>query len=197
MRFVLASASPARADILKQIGLSFDVVPSGTAEDAVDGGEPGAGVEAVALAKARHVALRERDAVVIAADTVIVLDGKVLGKPADANDARRMLQHMSGRWHQVVSGLAVADARSGRECACHEITRVRMASLVPAVIEGYVATGEPLGKAGSYAIQGRGALLVERISGCYFNVVGLPVARLADLAHAVGVDLMREAFRGV
>ncbi|NLG79380.1 MAG: septum formation inhibitor Maf [Firmicutes bacterium] len=196
MRFVLASASPARAELLRQIGLRFDVVPSGIAEDMVDGNDPGESVAALALAKARHVAESERDAVVIAADTVIVLDGEVLGKPADADDARNMLRRMSGRWHQVASGLAVVDARSGREAACHEITQVRMASLSPAAVDGYVATGEPLGKAGSYAIQGRGALLVERISGCYFNVVGLPIARLVDLARAVGVDLMREAFGG-
>ncbi|MGE5574256.1 MAG: Maf family protein [Bacteroidota bacterium] len=196
LRLVLASASPARADLLRQIGLRFDVRPSGVAEDMIDGDDPGEAVEAVALAKARHVARKEPDAVIIAADTVIVLDREALGKPADADDARKMLRRISGRWHQVASGLAVLDARSGRVAACHEVTGVCMARLSPADIDAYVATGEPLGKAGSYAIQGRGALLVERISGCYFNVVGLPIARLVDLARAIGVDLMREAFGG-
>ncbi|MGE5587456.1 MAG: Maf family protein [Clostridia bacterium] len=196
MRLVLASASPARAEVLRQIGLRFDVVPSGIVEDMVDSGDPGESVAALALRKARHVARSQRDALVVAADTVVVLDGEVLGKPADADDARNMLRRMAGRWHQVASGLAVVDARSGREASCHEVTLVRMADFSADAIDGYVATGEPLGKAGSYAIQGRGALLVERISGCYFNVVGLPIARLVALADAVGVDLMREAFWG-
>lgn len=196
MRLILASASPARAELLRQIGLDFDVVPSGIPENAVDCSDPAGGVVSLALAKARHVASKERDALVIAADTVIVLDREVLGKPADADDARNMLRRMSGRWHQVISGLAVADARTGREAACHETTRVRMASLSQRVLDWYVASGEPLGKAGSYAIQGRGALLVERVSGCYFNVVGLPIFRLVELARTVGVDLVQEAFRG-
>lgn len=196
MRLVLASASPARAELLRQIGLEFDVVPSGIPENAVDCSDPAGGVVSLALAKARHVASKERDAVVIAADTVVVLGHEVLGKPTDPDDARRMLRRMSGRWHQVISGLALVDAQTGREAACHETTRVRMASLPPVVLDWYVASGEPLGKAGSYAIQGRGALLVERISGCYFNVVGLPIFRLVGLARAIGVDLAQEAFRG-
>ncbi|MCR4401834.1 MAG: Maf family protein [Firmicutes bacterium] len=196
MRLVLASASPARAELLRQIGLRFDVVPSGIVEDTVGGDDLGESVAALALRKARHVSHTEHDALVIGADTVVVLDGEILGKPADADDARNMLRQMSGRWHQVASGLAVVDSRSGLEASCYEITQVLMADLSEEDIEGYVATGEPLGKAGSYAIQGRGALLVERISGCYFNVVGLPLARLVTLADTIGVDLMRTVFRG-
>lgn len=189
MRFVLASSSPARADLLRQIGLRFDVVASGISEDIGPGHDLAGGVEALALAKARHVARTERDAVVIAADTVIALDGAMLGKPMDAEDARGMLRRMSGRWHQVISGIAVLDASSGREAACHEITHVCMARLTPEIVDKYVYTGEPLGKAGAYAIQGRGALLVDRIVGCYFNVVGLPIARLRDLLARVGVGV--------
>lgn len=189
LRFVLASSSPARADLLRQIGLRFDVVPSGIAEDIGPGDDLAKDIEALALAKARHVTRTERDAVVIAADTVIMLDGVVLGKPADAEDARGMLRRMSGRWHRVISGLAVLDAASGREAACHEVTHVRMTKLTPEIIDKYVSTGEPLGKAGAYAIQGRGALLVDRIVGCYFNVVGLPIARLRDLFARVGVGV--------
>lgn len=191
MRLVLASASPARADLLRQIGFRFDVVPSRISEDTASDADPSKTVETLALAKAQHVACMERDAVIIAADTVIVLDGTVLGKPLDAEDARTMLRRMSGRWHQVVSGLAVVDAPSGRLAACHEATCVRMAELSPEFVDGYVSTGEPLGKAGAYAIQGRGALLVDRIVGCYFNVMGLPVARLRELLSRVGVDVDR------
>ncbi len=189
MRLVLASASPGRAGILRQLGFRFDIVPSNIAEDIAPGGDPARAVESLALGKARRVASLEPDAIVLAADTVIVLDDAILAKPASEEDARAMLERMSGRWHEVISGLAAVDARSGREASCYEVTRVRMAELGPELIERYVGTGEPLGKAGAYAIQGRGALLVDTIAGCYFNVVGLPVARLRQVLARVGVSL--------
>ncbi len=191
MRFVLASESPARAALLRQIGLRFDVRPSGIAEELAPDGDPAQSAEELALAKARCVAAVEADAIVIASDTVVALDGVVLGKPVDRDDARAMLGRLSGRWHQVISGLAVVNGEARAETSCHEVTSVLMARLDPQTIEGYVASGEPLGKAGAYAIQGRGALLVDRIVGCYYNVVGLPIARLRDQLRRVGIDVDR------
>ena len=184
---VLASASPRRRSLLARLGLAFDVRPSDADETWPVGLEAGPAAAEVALRKAR--ATTAPGALVLAADTVVVLDGEVLGKPADAAEAARTLRRLSGRTHTVATGIALAHA--GREATAHEITRVTFADLSDAEIAAYVRTGSPLDKAGSYGIQDdAGALLVERIEGDYFNVVGLPLRRLYATLRAFVPDLV-------
>ena len=173
MRLILASSSPRRRALLEQIGVAFEIETA-----AVDEGDD---PRANALAKARTVAARHggEDVVVLGADTIVVLDGEVLGKPVDTGAAAAMLRRLSGRTHAVVTAYAVVDVRSGDEVVRSVETAVTFRSLADAEIDAYVATGEPLDKAGAYGIQGRGAVLVERIDGDYFTVVGLPLADFA------------------
>lgn len=185
---ILASASPRRRELLEQIGLSFRVIPSSFDESAVRSTEPMGLAEALALGKARAVADGVRSGIVIGADTLVVRAGAILGKPRDDADAARMLRLLSGGWHEVVTGIAVIDAASGRERSAREVTRVKMRDLTAAEIAAYVASGEPADKAGAYAIQGLASLFIERIDGCYANVVGLPVFRLAVLLREFGID---------
>ncbi len=187
---VLASASPRRRDLLARLGLAFTVSPSDADETWPADLATGPAAQAVALRKAR--AVPAPGALVLAADTVVVLDGQVLGKPADADQAAATLRRLSGRTHEVVTGLALA--AGGRETTAHETTRVTFAALTDAEIAAYVATGSPLDKAGSYGIQDDlGALLVERIDGDYFNVVGLPLRRLYDTLRRFVPDLVTVA----
>ncbi len=184
---VLASASPRRRDLLARLGLTFDVRPSDADETWPAGLEPGPAAAEVALRKAR--ATPPGDALVLAADTVVVLDGEVLGKPADPAEATRTLRRLSGRTHLVATGLAL---RLGdRETTAFETTRVTFADLSADEVAAYVATGSPLDKAGSYGIQDDlGAVFVERIEGDYFNVVGLPLRRLYATLRAFAPDLV-------
>ena len=179
-KLILASASPRRARLLKQIGLTFQVIPSGVNEDEIVGHDPLANVQAVALSKARDVAARVEDGIVIGADTQVLADGEVLGKPRDAMDAAHMLLKLNEKTHQVMTGVALVDAKTGYEEAWVETTLVTFRKLSADEISNYVSTGEPMGKAGAYGIQGRAAAFVERIEGCHFNVVGLPLAKLAQ-----------------
>jgi len=183
---VLASASPRRRDLLARLGLAFSVRPSDADETWPDL-PPGPASEEVALRKAR--AIDAAGALVLAADTVVVLDGDVLGKPADAAEAHATLARLAGRTHTVATGLAL---RLGdRETTAHALTAVTFAPLTDAEIAAYVATGSPLDKAGSYGIQDDlGALLVERIEGDYFNVVGLPLRTLYETLRAFVPDLV-------
>jgi len=178
---ILASNSPRRKELLKQIGIDFSIDPADVDESALPNEQPEAYAVRVALEKARVAAARAGAGIVIAADTIVVLGDAILGKPADARDAERMLMLLSGKAHRVITGLAVMDAATGRALTRTSLTRVWFRSLSPHEIASYVAIGEPLDKAGAYGIQGRGALFVERIDGCYFNVVGLPLSLLADL----------------
>jgi len=172
---VLASASPRRVALLRQAGAEFTVADPGP-DGPWPGGMPRHAVRALALVKARRIAARRPRAVVIGADTVVVLRGAVLGKPAGAEEAAAMLRRLHGRTHEVWTGIAVvkgSEARSAAEC-----TRVGFVRLTDAEIAAYVRSGEPLDKAGAYGIQGLAGLFVRRIEGDYFNVVGLPLARL-------------------
>jgi len=175
-RLVLASASPRRHELLARLGIPFVVRPSGIPEIAPPG-SPVEAVTALALAKARAVAAAlDPPALVLGADTEVVLDGVLLGKPGDAAHAARMLAALRGRVHEVVTGLALVEAPGGRRERTHAVvSRVRMADYGDADIQAYVATGEPLDKAGGYAVQGLGGRLVAEVDGCYTNVVGLPV----------------------
>lgn len=172
---VLASASPRRRDLLTRLGLTFDVRPTDADETWPEGVPPGPAAAEVAMRKAR--AIRADDAIVLAADTVVVLNGEVLGKPSDSAEAAHTLRRLSGQTHEVASGLALR--LDDRETTTFEITRVTFADLSDSEIAAYVATGSPLDKAGSYGIQDDlGALFIDRIEGDYFNVVGLPLRRL-------------------
>ncbi len=179
--FILASGSPRRAAILRQLGVRFVIRPA----DVDERGEPGLPPREVAMRaaaeKASAVARGRRRGIVLGADTVVVVDGEVLGKPASPRAAARMLARLVGRTHVVTTGLALIDVERGARCLSWEDTRVHMRAATGAEIAAYVATGEPFDKAGAYGIQGHGALFVDRIEGCYWNVVGLPVARLRSM----------------
>lgn len=185
---ILGSASPRRAALLRQLALPFTVVPSPVAEPVPATSIPADYALESAEAKARAVARSvAADAIVIAADTIVWSNGAILGKPADAAHATSMLGRLSGQVHQVYTGLAIQSGEQLlREAAC---TQVAMRPLTAADIAAYVASGEPLDKAGGYGIQGLGARFIERIAGCYYNVVGLPLARLCVLLSAVGYNL--------
>ncbi|MGB9867391.1 MAG: Maf family protein [Bacillota bacterium] len=189
-RIVLASSSPRRQQLLSQIGLDFSVVPSLVEESTVMGEDPVQVAQGLALSKAREVASRVGDSLVIGADTVVVLGDEILGKPGSPREAELMLAKLQGRWHVVVTGVAVVDGSSGEFEVGHECTRVHVRQLGEDEIAFYVSTGEPLDKAGAYGIQGLGALLVDRIEGCYHNVVGLPLARLCKILERFGVKLL-------
>jgi septum formation protein len=186
---VLASASPRRKELLERVGLVFSVDAAEIQEDHGRKMEPAELAKAISREKARSAAARHPGAIVIAADTFGVLDGRLLGKPRNAADARRMLAEMSGREHRVFTGFTILDTQSGRELSRVVETAVRFRQLREDEIAAYVATGEPLGKAGAYAIQGLGALLVEGIEGDFYNVIGLPLCALAQGLKEFGVNL--------
>jgi septum formation protein len=183
---ILASASPRRARILKGLDVDFVLDPSLVPEEPLSGEAPEEHVERLAWAKASSVAARHRSGTVLGADTIVVLDGNLLGKPRDPEDAARMLRAIRGRWHDVVTGLALVRRSDGAGVVGHERSRVLVRDLTDADIEDYVRGGEPLDKAGSYGIQECGAAVVERVEGCFYNVVGLPVARLCRLLQELG-----------
>lgn len=189
MSIILASQSPRRRELLAQMGVpQFEVVPALGEEIASPGLSPAQLVEVLSRQKAEEVAVQAGpDDVVIAADTVVAVDGAVLGKPRDPADAARMLSLLSGRAHTVYTGVTVRRGTFSR--TAHEATQVRFRPLTQSEISAYIATGEPMDKAGGYGIQGRGALLVERLEGDYFNVMGLPLLRLARMLRRFGIDL--------
>jgi septum formation protein len=184
-KIVLASKSPRRAEILRAVGWDFEAVAANIDETRIESEEAVSYVRRLAQTKAETVANRiSSDALVLGADTVVVIDGEILGQPRDDQDARRMLKLLSGKRHEVLTGLAlVRPGRTPRIVVNHETTRVRFCEMSAAEIDWYVATGEPSDKAGAYAIQGRGALFIEEIQGDYFNIVGLPVRLLYELAR--------------
>jgi len=186
-QIVLASASPRRSELLELAGISFRVAPADIPEEPLPGEE--AVVHALRLAdqKARTAAAREDSGrFFIGADTIVVLEGRIMGKPADEADAEQMLNDLSGRAHEVVTAYAVLDRQSG-ECLQRAVrTQVFFKQLSQQEIQGYVKTGCPLDKAGSYAIQGGAAHMVKAIHGSYTNVVGLPTCELVETLHQIG-----------
>jgi len=185
-RVVLASASPRRRDLLRLIGIPHEVVPADIDETYVNGEKPHEHAERLARGKAEKVAAIESDALVVGADTIVVVDGAVLGKPGNEADAARMLSMLSGRSHVVIT--AVAAACGGRVVSGVEEVVVAFRSLSSDEIDGYIATGEPMDKAGAYGIQGFGATIVRRVEGDYFAVMGLPLVRLVALMKELGTD---------
>jgi septum formation protein len=190
MRIILASASPRRSDLLTQMGLKFEVIPSDQEEKVVDDLPPHRLVVELALKKVESVAKRvQGQALIIGADTIVVKGDKVLGKPKDEDEAFRMLMELQGQVHEVITGLAVMEVPARKCVTAYEKTVVEMASLTRQEVEGYIRTGEPMDKAGAYGIQGLGGMLIKRIEGCYYNVVGLPIHRLWMILKEFGVEV--------
>lgn len=188
MRLVLASGSPRRKELLEQLGLTFDVIPAGIDESRHAHESPADYVERVAVDKAFAIAGADR--IVVAADTAVVYEGRILGKPAHPEEARSMLRHLQGTEHDVFTGLAVA-SWEGRPVIHRltDVTEVRMLPMTEDEIADYVDTGEPMDKAGAYALQGRGGRFVESVSGSSYTVVGLPIHLLARLLTHAGTDI--------
>jgi septum formation protein len=193
-QLILASTSPRRQALLASLGVGFSVLAV-PVDETVPPGPPEKVVEVLALRKARAAAGRVAEGYVIGADTVVVHKGRVLGKPENAAAAREMLGSLQGDVHTVFTGVAVVAVPEGTTAVGWEQTRVCFAPLGPDEIEAYVATGEPLDKAGSYAAQGLGAVFIRWIEGCYFNVVGLPLFLLGGLLKGFGLNLLLGAGR--
>lgn len=194
MRLILASASPRRIALLRGAGYEFDIVPAEVDESARPGEAAADYVRRVSLLKARAVAASAGEAVVLAADTTVVAGGEMLGKPADGRDARRMLERLSGRTHDVLTGVAVVCGTDAALAVAS--TAVTFRELSASEADWYVATGEPADKAGAYAVQGLGSRFVARVKGSYSNVVGLPlevVHRMLEAAGVVRVERLPEA----
>ena len=200
-RLVLASGSPRRREMLRRLGVEFEVRPVDIDETPIRDEPPDAYVSRLAVEKAAAAAASDDESagtsagtpagrIFLAADTIVALDGALLSKPRDESDARRMLERLSGRWHQVLTGVAVLDPARELRLQAVEQTRVRFAQLSAREVAWYAASGEPLDKAGAYAIQGLGALFVERVEGNYSNVVGLPLPLTYRLLREAGYSLL-------
>jgi septum formation protein len=189
-KIILASASPRRADLLRTIGVEFEVAPSQVQERPHADEAPPDYITRIARAKVIAVARKRESGLVIGADTIVVLDGNVLGKPRDDEHAEQMLRQLSGRWHAVMTGVALYDIATRREVADYDKTLVRFAQLTEKEIEWYSRSGEPRDKAGGYAIQGLGSLFIEEIAGNYFNVVGLPIPLVYRLSRRLGYSFI-------
>lgn len=190
---VLASGSPRRRELLGQIVDAFEVIVSGVPEPVDTGVSPAENVLTIARAKADAVAPLAGDRIVLAADTDVVLDGEILGKPIDATDAIRMLRRLRGREHEVLTAVVVIDPMTAACWTTVVRSLVRIRDLSDPEIDAYVATGEPLDKAGGYAIQGEAASMVEAVDGCYTNVVGLPMCAAIELLSLAGVPVRDSA----
>ncbi|MBE9917978.1 septum formation inhibitor Maf [Paenibacillus donghaensis] len=193
-RIVLASTSPRRQELIASLHVPYEIHPSHVDEYTPKEWSPEHIVEELSLRKAQavyaEIADPGEDAVVVGSDTIVVLGDEVLGKPADDEDAFRMLKSLQGKTHQVYTGIACIDAANGQTQVRHRMTLVTMKELSDAQIKAYIKSGEPSDKAGAYGIQGLGAILVERIEGCYFTVVGLPVSLLSDMLPEFGINVL-------
>lgn len=188
--WVLASASPRRREILAGLGLRFRILPSAGKEPAREPGEsPARYATRAAHMKAAEAAQRIDRGVVIGTDTVVVAAGRVMGKPASKADARMMLRRLSGRWHEVVSGICLIDCGRRRVVSAHSLSRVHFRRISPVEVEWYLKRKEYKDKAGAYAIQGHASLFIDRIEGCYFNIVGFPVPVFERLCRRLGISL--------
>lgn len=188
-RFILASASPRRRALLAALGIDFEIIASGAPEIDI-GPSPAQIVESNAVRKRDDVTARlDTPAVVIAADTLVFLDEHILSKPADAVEARQMLERLSGRTHQVLTGIAIRDTATGRTAQGNESTDVTFRDLTRQEIGRFVEIVNPIDRAGAYTVDGPGSLLVARYDGCYMNVLGLPIVRLDLLLREIGIRL--------
>lgn len=191
---VLASSSPRRQELLQNLGLPFKTIMHRVDETVSVGIKPSEKVELLALRKARAVAENylagnPGPVLVIGADTIVVYGLDVLGKPRDEKDACEMLELLQGKTHEVLTGVAIIDLPSKREVVFHERTKVKFRQMSMQEIRAYVKTGEPVDKAGAYGVQGLGSIFIEKIEGCYFNVVGLPVCKLVENLKGFGINI--------
>jgi septum formation protein len=189
-KLVLASGSPSKCAILNRLGLKFEIDPANIDEKSFSDLSPERLVEALARAKGTAVSKRHIDALVVSADTIIVNHGGIIGKPLDREDALRILTELNGNSHRVITGIAVTDMSNDRSTLKVVTTEVRFRQQSPEALARYVSTGEPMGKAGAYALQGMGALLIEQVSGEYTNVLGLPVCAFVDALNELGYELI-------
>ncbi len=189
-RIILASSSPRRRELLRLVGLNFEVEPGNYVEKMDLDMPPRSLARFLSRRKAEIVAAKYRDAVVIAADTFILFRGRLMGKPHTEKEARRMLEALNGKTHSVITGFTVIDTMSGKRLSKSVETKVIFKRLTSTEIESYIRTNEPLDKAGAYAIQGLGAVIVKKIEGDYFNVIGLPLSSFADALKKFGVPLL-------
>jgi septum formation protein len=180
-KLVLASGSPRRAEILKRASWPHEVIVAGIDESLQPDEQAAAYVQRLARSKAQAVAQRLEQGLVLGADTTVVVEGQILGQPEDDADARRMLKLLNGKWHEVLTGVALVRV-GGESRVDYETTRVRFAEMSESEIDWYISTGEPFGKAGAYAIQGKASLFIEEIEGDYFNIMGLPIRLVYELA---------------
>lgn len=181
MNIILASASPRRKEILENANVKFKVMASSIEELILDGESPCQMVMRLAFEKGMDIASRQKSDLIISADTIVVLDNTVLGKPKDEIEARKMITSLSGKTHQVITGISLINLDNNKKIIDYVISNVKFKNLSEDDINDYIRTKESLDKAGAYGIQGYGALLVEGIQGDYFNIVGLPISRLSDL----------------
>jgi septum formation protein len=191
-RLILASRSPRRYDLLKQIGLNFEVIPSNVEEDFVSAESPREHVMRLAEAKALDVGNRFPENWVIGADTIVYVDGIILGKPKSREEALEMLRLISGKEHRVLSGICVSHLKKGKRERETVETAVRVKALSPVEMDWYISTGEPFDKAGGYGIQGIGSFMIESINGSYTNVVGLPLCELMQMLVRLGALTLSE-----
>lgn len=185
---LLASASPRRAQILEMLGFQFEIMPTDVEEGAPPGDTPRQHALDLACAKAAEAARRAPGKICIGADTIVVLDGAVLEKPTSRDDALQMLQRLQGRWHTVFTAVALHHEARRRTCSGMEATEVHFRQLGDDVLRRYAHSGEPDDKAGAYAIQGLGAMLVREVRGCFYNVMGFPIVRFLDLLQQMHRD---------
>ncbi|WP_339059925.1 Maf family protein [Tepidibacillus marianensis] len=189
---ILASSSPRRKELLQLVGIPFQVHASHVDEEVDQNLSPEEIVEELAQRKAEDVSLSYNHELIIGSDTIVVLDQRILGKPKDSQEAFFMLKELQGRAHWVYSGVAVVDSYTRKVMVSHQKTKVWMRSLSDEEIQAYIATKEPLDKAGSYGIQGIGAILIERIEGDYFNIVGLPLVLLQHMLQNFNISILKE-----
>lgn len=187
---ILASASPRRQQLLKQIGIKFEVIPSTIDEVMNNALEPSQVAISLASQKCKDVVSHiESDCIVIAADTIVIKDNRLLGKPKSEQDAFEILKCLNGEWHEVVTGLCLYRTSDKKSICDYEATRVKIANNSDEFIKSYIGTKEPFDKAGAYGIQGYGSLIVEKIDGCYFNVMGLPIYKLSCMLKELGYQI--------
>lgn len=192
MKIVLASGSPRRKEILENMNLKFDIIKSEIDETTIEGESPEDLVKRLSYEKAHDVATRNSDSIVIGADTVVVLDGNVLGKPKDKEDAFNMLREMSGREHSVITGISMLCLDLKNEVSDFCVSKVKFKNLSDEEIYSYIETGECMDKAGAYGIQGLGGLFVEYIKGDYFNIVGFPISSASEIfKNYFNIDLLK------
>ena len=189
---ILASQSPRRRELLSNIFPSFSIIPSDADETLPENASPADCAIEIARRKVLDVKSRSDDALILGADTIVVKDNKILGKPKDEAEAKEMLRRLAGREHIVITGIGIVDTVSGRTLSAVEQTIVYFHPLATDEIEAYVATGEPMDKAGAYGIQGKGSLLVRKIDGDYFNVMGLPISKLYRLLLNIDADILKK-----